>query len=97
MLSTSFLIAILLAGAWAPIFIKFVRAWSQRENPISLAIALMVVALAYGPLWLALNISPWTWIGIFVVDVLTCLGFYGAVFLSRRRFAADDRRRKLPR
>lgn len=88
----AFLCALILAGAWAPIFIKFLRSWKARENPISLAIALMVVAIAYGPLWLAMNVTPWTWIGILVVDGITCLGFYGAVILSRKRFISDERR-----
>ena len=59
----------------------------MRRRTFLLAIALLVVAAAYGPLWLSLGPSdPWAWRGLIVVNSLTCLGFYGSVLLSGRRF-----------
>lgn len=84
-----------IALAWVPLLVRFYRAWRGRGNPISLAIALVVVMAAYAPTWLAGGPgAPWSWSGLAVVDSLCCAFFYAALIWARQRFpdARDGRK-----
>ena len=88
------LLGSLIALAWLPVLLKFLRSWRERRNPISLAICLIVVLAAYVPVWVASDqIHPWSWLGVLVVDSIVCGFFYVAVAWSDRHFRSDRRSR----
>lgn len=87
---------IVIALAWIPLFVRFLRGWKNRKNPVSLAICAAISFLIYTnvvSMSLALGSSDWKVVrdldmlfGAFVV-----VNFYVAFYWSNQRFP-DARR-----
>lgn len=90
-------LSLALAAAWVPIFVRFLRAWKARKNPVSLAICATISFLIYRtivPVLVELNLGTWP-----VAEDLTLLfngfalmNFYVSFHWSSQRFP-DARRR----
>jgi hypothetical protein len=88
-------IAVAQCVAWLPILWRFVRNWSDRHNPVSLAICSLVLLAAYvgaAPFWLTSHVDiSWVAGAVSLLNLLVCLNFYAAFGWSRRKFK-DDRK-----
>lgn len=88
--------ALVVALAWLPVLLRFVRSWRARGNPISLAICVLVLMALYVPPYLA-NTLPQSWpvATVVAIDVITCATFYATIYYASRKFP-DTRTRGAP-
>jgi len=83
--------SILLAVAWIPILIKFIRAWRSRNNPVSLAICGIIGLSMYTT---TVSIAVYAFdgntaastLGIYVFNAIACANFYFAFRRAEKRF-----------
>jgi peptidoglycan biosynthesis protein MviN/MurJ (putative lipid II flippase) len=86
-----FILAVITALAWVPIFLRFFRAWRERKNPISLSICMLIAFPVYSCLfayWTVYEvISDETIAAVMLgANIIACATFYLSFFLSRKRF-----------
>jgi len=76
-----------LALAWLPVFLRFVRAWRARSNPISLAICALIFFAIYIPVYIAGMFPPsWPTATVLTIDALSCALFYVTFRYADRKF-----------
>jgi cytochrome c biogenesis factor len=80
-------VAVATALVWLPILLRFFRSWRERNNPISLAIFVLVLLAVYTPIYAAITISGWPCATILAIDGLLCVTFHVAFLVADRRFA----------
>ena len=90
-----------LALAWLPLAFRFKRGWSNRRNPVSLAICAAVLLFAYTNALFALALAEWTSWSFFAVawhafGVVVVVNFYVAFKWSDRRFPEARRGYSVP-
>lgn len=90
------IIPIILALAWVPLLIRFLRGWQNRKNPVSLAICATISALIYGNITIALTAmgqGAWETVRMLsiAVHVFVVMNFYLSFYWSSQRFP-DARR-----
>lgn len=82
-----FTAALTVACAWIPVFLRFLRSWRTRGNPISLAICALVMLALYVPVFAVLEISAsWPLATVIAIDGITCATFYVTVHVASRKF-----------
>lgn len=87
--------ALVVALAWLPVLLRFVRSWRARGNPISLAICVLVLMALYVPPYLASTLSrSWPVATVVAIDVIACSTFYAAIYYASRKF--PDTRTRSP-
>ena len=84
-------VRVAIALLWLPILFKFIRAWHERRNPISLAICGLILFVMYRNVIRTLadvyNYSPLLENTMVTgTHLLVCLNFYLAFYFTRRRF-----------
>jgi hypothetical protein len=80
-------VALISALGWIPILFRFARAWRARGNPISFAIAILVLRTIYVPVYLVAFLEPsWPLAAATVVDFLVLAIFYAMIFYTERKF-----------
>lgn len=89
-------ISSVLAIAWFPLALRFKRGWTNRRNPVSLAICAATLLFAYTNLLFALALGGQTTWNFFAgathaFDIVVVVNFYVAFRWSDRRFV-DARR-----
>jgi len=85
-----------LAVAWIPLFLRFLRGWKNRKNPVSLAICATISFLIYVNVMtatVALKLGDWQTVRILNLffDGLVVVNFYVSFHWSNQRFP-DARR-----
>lgn len=90
------IIPAVLAFAWVPLLVRFLRGWRNRKNPVSLAICATISALIYGNITTALTaMGQGTWETVrmltVAVNVFVVVNFYLSFHWSQQRFP-DARR-----
>jgi hypothetical protein len=85
-----------LALAWIPLLVRFLRGWRNRRNPVSLAICATISALVYGNITTALTAmgqGAWETVRMLTVavNVFVVVNFYLSFHWSGHRFP-DARR-----
>lgn len=88
--------SLVLAIAWVPLFLRFLRGWRNRKNPVSLAICACISFLIYGNVTttlLALDAGAWQTVRILsiVFNAFVVVNFYVSFHWSNQRFP-DSRR-----
>ena len=89
-----YVVTIVAALIWVPIFAHFFQAWRRRKNPISLAICGIVVSVVHDVVMRPFerDVDPdvvfWT---ALVARVAAALFFYAACRRARARFSSDRR------
>lgn len=91
MITIMFIVAIITAIAWVPIFLHFFRAWQERHNPISLSICILISFPIYTCMfayWIMYNVVPMTYTAAVMVgaNLLVCTLFHTSLYLSQKRF-----------
>lgn len=85
------IIPTVLAFAWVPLLIRFLRGWHNRRNPVSLAICATISALIYENITTALTaIGQGTWETVRIltigVNAFVIVNFYLSFYWSEQRF-----------
>lgn len=87
--------ASVVALAWLPVLLRFIRSWRTRGNPISLAICVLVLMALYVPPYLVTTLpQSWPVATVVAIDVITCLTFYVTIYYASRKF--PDTRTRSP-
>jgi hypothetical protein len=80
------------ALAWIPVFLRFVRSWRARSNPISLAICVLIASVIYTPVYVASAFPVgWPTATVIAINTITCATFYITFRYANRKFP-DTRR-----
>jgi hypothetical protein len=91
MIDVLFVIAVLTAIAWLPIFMHFYRAWESRRNPISLSICILISFPVYTCMfayWIMYKVVPLTYTAAVMIgaNLVVCALFHTSLYLSQKRF-----------
>lgn len=92
-----FLLALASIGLWIPILLRFYRSWSNRHNPISLAICatiLMLMWAAIAGLWICSESVDATTVMFVTTGLSTTVAIYthAAFYWAKKKFP-DNRSR----
>lgn len=84
-------VSCVLALAWLPLALRFKRGWTNRRNPVSLAICAAALLFAYTNVLFAFTLASqtsWSFFAIatHVFDTAVVVNFYAAFRWSDRRF-----------
>ena len=90
------IVSIVLAVAWIPLLIRFLRGWHSRKNPVSLAICAMIATSIYNCTTNALNVMGHGALEVvrmlaIAIQAFVIVNFYFAFHWSSQRFP-DSRR-----
>lgn len=87
------IVALVVALAWLPVLLRFVRSWRARGNPISLAICVLILMAIYVPSYLTSTLPPsWPVATVVAIDSIVCATFYATFHYASRKFP-DSRTR----
>jgi hypothetical protein len=76
-----------IALAWIPVFLRFLRSWRTRGNPISLAICALIMLALYIPVYLATAFpDSWPRLTVITLDGISCVTFYVTFRYASRKF-----------
>lgn len=76
-----------MALAWIPVLLRFFRSWRERNNPISMAICVLILFALYLPVYISYAFTlSWQTATIVALDIITCITFYVSFFFAARRF-----------
>lgn len=81
------IVALVVALAWLPVLLRFIRSWRARGNPISLAICVLVLMALYVPPYLASTLPrSWPVATVVAIDFIACSTFYVTIYYASRKF-----------
>jgi hypothetical protein len=79
--------AIAVGLAWIPVFLRFLRSWRARGNPISLAICALIMWALYAPVHLVRTFpGSWPVATVIALDGISCVTFYVMIRYAGRKF-----------
>lgn len=89
-------IPVILAAAWIPLMVRFLRGWRKRRNPVSLAICATISAQVYANVTATLTAAglaarETVWALTMAVNVFIVINFYLSFRWASQRFP-DARR-----